>query len=46
MAKINGTEVVIYDFYYDAKNEMYCRCYIPTLDITLAYNVNLISVGE
>lgn len=46
MAKINGVEVVIYDFYYDARNEMYCRCYVPVYDLTLAYNANLITVGD
>lgn len=46
MAKINGNEVIIYDFYYDARNEMYCRCYVPGYDLTLSYNANLITVGD
>lgn len=46
MAKINGTEVVIYDFYYDARNELYCKCFVPAYNITLAYNANLITVGD
>ncbi len=46
MAKINGVDVVIYDFYYDARNELYCRCYVPEYDLTLAYNATLITVGE